>query len=101
MQALIACRRYPDAAIAAERAQEGQDKLCLQAEVQWRQGDIDAAAAALAKAHQHSADRGKCQELQQWILSLQQKMHVAQGAFEDGEGRIWSVITMLSQIESS
>lgn len=84
LQALIACRRYPDAAIAANRLHAGQDKLYLQAQVLWRQSDIAAAAQLLADACQQFPGSSKCLELRHWVESLQQDMHMAYLAFEDG-----------------
>ena len=84
MQALIACRRYGDAGSVADRLQTGQDKLYLQAEGLWRQSHLDAAAQLLSDACQRFPDSSKCLELQGWVSSLQQDMHVAHIAFEDG-----------------
>lgn len=84
VQALIACRRYPDAGIAADRLHTGQDKLYLQAEGLWRQSHVDAAAQLLADACHHFPDSSKCLKLRRWVESLQQDMHVAHAAFEDG-----------------
>ncbi|KAL3143985.1 hypothetical protein ABBQ32_003793 [Trebouxia sp. C0010 RCD-2024] len=84
VEALIACRRYPDAAIAANKLHAGQDKLCLQAQVLWRQADLDAAARLLSEAREQFPDSSKCLELQRWVESLQQEVHQASIAFEDG-----------------
>lgn len=84
LQALIACRRYPDAAIAANKLHAGQDKLYLQAQVLWRQADLDAAAQLLSDARQQFPDSSKSLEAQRWVESLQQEVHQANVAFEDG-----------------
>lgn len=86
LQALIACRRYPDAAIAAVRLHAGQDKLYLQAQVLWRQSHIAAAAQLLSDACQQFPGSSKCLELHHWVESLQQDMHMAHMAYEDGTG---------------
>lgn len=84
LQALIACRRYPDAALAANRLHAGPDKLYLQAQVLWRQSDIGAAAQLLSHACQQFPGSSKCLELHDWVESLQQDMHMAHIALEDG-----------------
>ena len=84
LQALIACRRYPDAASAADKLLAGQDKLYLQAEGLWRQSHVNAAAQLLSGACQYFPNSSKCLELRHWVESLQQDMHVAHTAFEDG-----------------
>lgn len=84
VEALIACRRYPDAAIAANKLHAGQDKLYLQAQVLWRQADLDAAAQLLSDARQQFPDSSKSLEAQRWVESLQQEVHQANVAFEDG-----------------
>lgn len=91
LQALIACRRYPDAAIAADRLHAGTDKLYLQAQVLWRQSDIAAAAQLLSDACQQFPCSSKCLELHHWVESLQQDMHVAHIAFEDGTDLLTSL----------
>ena len=85
LQALIACRRYFDAALAADSLLAGPDKLYLQAEVLWRQSDIQAAINLLSNACQIFPDSSKCQALQRWVHSLQQKLHEAEAAFENGK----------------
>ena len=85
LQALIACRRYPDAAGAASKLHAGQDRLYLQAQVLWRQADLDAAAQDLSDARQQFPDSSKCMELQRWVESLHQEVHQADIAFEDGK----------------
>lgn len=100
VQALIACRRYPDAAIAADRLHGGQDKLYLQAEGLWRQSHVDAAAQLLSDACLHFPHSMNCLELRRWVESLQQDMHVAHTAFEDGAYLLHRCV-QLSQFDDS
>ncbi|DBA77618.1 TPA: TPR and ankyrin repeat-containing protein 1 [Trebouxia sp. C0004] len=83
-EALIACRRYPDALKSISLLQPGVDKLYLQAEGQWRQADLAAAHAALSEASQQAVSSSKCAGLQLWVQSLQHRMHAAEIACEDG-----------------
>ncbi len=41
MEGLILCQRYREAAAECEGLLEGVDRLYLQAEVAWRQGDLE------------------------------------------------------------
>ena len=81
----MACQRYKDAEARAELLTDGADKLYLQAETLWRQGSVDTALACLLKAGQITPESSKCQELQKWLLSVQDKCHSIRLALEDGE----------------
>lgn len=85
IQALIACQRYKDAEARAELLTDGVDKLYLQAETLWRQGSLEAALACLLRAGQITPESSKCQELQNWLLSVQDKCYIIRLALEDGE----------------
>ncbi|DBA95476.1 TPA: hypothetical protein ACH3X3_013341 [Trebouxia sp. C0006] len=84
-EALIACRRYPDALKSISLLQPGVDKLYLQAEGLWRQAHLAPANAALSEASQQTgSSSSKCAGLQLWVQSLQHRMHAAEIACEDG-----------------
>lgn len=62
----------------------GVDKAYLQAEALWRQGDLSTANAVLSDACQQFISSSKCADLQLWVNSLQQRIHTAETACEDG-----------------
>ena len=81
----MACQRYKDAEARAELLTDGVDKLYLQAETLWRQGSVEGALTCLLKAGQITPESSKCQELQNWLLSVQDKCYSIRLALEDGE----------------
>lgn len=87
LQALIACRRYEDAAVKAEGLTAGIDKLYLQGEICWRQGTLEASLTHLQQACEISPNSSKCCDLQKWLLALQHRCHSVQLALEDGRSQ--------------
>ena len=85
LQALMSCRRWPDALSSISNLRPGVDKLYLQAEALWRQSDLTAAADALSHARQLDHSSSKCADLQLWVESLQKRFDAADAAFEDGK----------------
>ena len=85
MQALVACRRWPDALTSISNLRPGIDKLYLQAEALWRQSDLTAAADILSYTRQLDPGSSKCADLQLWVQSLQQKLDAADAACKDGQ----------------
>ena len=86
-QVLIACRRYDDAAVQAEGLTAGVDKLYLQSEIYWRQGQLEAALSCLQQAGQISPDSSKCCALPKWPLAVQDKCQIIHLALEDGRSQ--------------
>lgn len=85
MQALILCGRYADAREAGTRLCDGADRLYLEAEACWRQGDLERAQDCLVQALQHAANSTKCLQLHSFVEQMQVHWHAAQAAAEDGE----------------
>eukprot|EP00887_Chlorella_sp_A99_P007751 scaffold20.g7751.t1 len=84
VEALILVGRYADAAAACEGLLAGADRQYLEAEVLWRQGGLDEAAARLAAAQQAAPGNAKCADLLTLVSSLRQLQHEAELAWEDG-----------------
>lgn len=88
MEALLLCQRYTDAEAACASLLEGSaDRLYLQAEAAWRQGDLPAAAEALRQALRAAGPTGgsaKCSSLLAHVRELLGLQEEAVAALEEG-----------------
>lgn len=107
IEALIILTRYPDALAACSELLPGMERLYLEAEARWRDGDV---ANALIHLDQGLAERkkslspvpAKCAELQEFLRSMHSSMEAIEGHIEDGLylDVIESCTTMLTSLDS-
>ena len=84
VEALIMCRRYPDALRMLEELGDTDtctETLYLAAEAKWRSGLVDEAAAHLRCVKPETVD--KCDELRQYVGSIHALLEKCQCAFDD------------------
>jgi hypothetical protein len=84
VEALVACSRYGDAAAACAELLDSTERLYLEAEALWRQGDLAAALNQVEAACRRAPDSAKCRELGAFLRRLDSGARRAAAAHEEG-----------------